>query len=164
MTEFNENSPKWSTYRQRLTFFFEANSIESEENKRSTCIAVVGDNTYETLLGLLAPAEPSGVVFIDIMNKLDEFYSPKPNIIVECFKFYDCVKSETETMSQYLARLKRLARTCSFGKDEEGAALTPQAVLEECLRDKFVWEMKNNTKVQQRLLSETNLPMLKLLN
>ena len=38
-------------------------------------------------------------------------------------------------MSQYLARLKCLARTCSFGKDEEGAALTPQAVLEECLRD-----------------------------
>ena len=61
---------------------------------------MVGDKTYETLLGLLAPAEPSGVVFIDIMNKLDEYYSPKPNIIVERFKFYDCVKSETETMSQ----------------------------------------------------------------
>ena len=161
MTEFNENSTKWSTYRQRLTFFFEANSIESEEKKRATFIAVVGDKTYETLLGLLAPADPSGVVFIDIMNKLDEYYSPKPKIIVERFKFYDCVKSETETMSQYLARLKCLARTCSFGKDEEGAALTPQAVLEECLRDKFVWEMKKNTKVQQRLLSETNLAYAK---
>ena len=95
------------------------------------------------------------------MNKLDEYYSPKPNIIVERFKFYDCVKSETETMSQYLERLKCLARTCSFGKDEEGAALTPQAVLEECLRDKFVWEMKKNTKVQQILLSETNLTYAK---
>ena len=40
-------------------------------------IAVVGDETYETLLGLLAPAEPSGVVFIYIMNKLNEYYSPK---------------------------------------------------------------------------------------
>ena len=52
MTEFNENSTKWSTYRQILTFFFEANSIESEEKKRATFIAVVGDKTYETLLGL----------------------------------------------------------------------------------------------------------------
>ena len=146
---------------QRLTFFFEANSTKSEEKKRATFIAVVSDKTYETLLGLLAPAEPSGVVFIDIMNKLGEYYSPKHNIIVERFKFYDCVKSETETMSQYLARLKCLARTCNFGKDEEGAALTPQAVLEECLRDKFVWEMKKNTKVQQRLLSETNLTYAK---
>ena len=51
-------------------------------------------------------------------------------------------------MSLYIARLKCLARTCSFGKDEGGKALTPQAVLEECLRNKFVWEMKNNTKVQ----------------
>ena len=142
----------------RDLLFFEANSIESEEKKRATFIAVVGDKTYETLLGLLAPAEPSGVVFIDIMNKLDEYYSPKPNIIVERFKLYDCVKSETETMSQYLARLKCLAITCSFGKDEEGAALTPQTVLEECLRDKFVWEMKKNTKVQQRLIG--NKPYL----
>ena len=61
------------------------------------------------------------------MNKLDEYYSPKPNIIVERFKFYDYVKSETETISQYLARLTCLARTCSFGKDEEGVALMPQA-------------------------------------
>ena len=118
---------------------------------------MVGDNTYEILFGVLAPAEPSGVVFTNIMNKLDKYYPPKSNIIVERFKFYDCVKSETETMSQYLARLKCLARICNFGKDEEGAALTPQAVLEECLRDKFVWEMKKNTKVQPRLLSETNL-------
>ena len=42
------------------------------------------------------------------MNKLEEYYSQKPNIIVERFKFYDCVKSETETMSQYLARLSVL--------------------------------------------------------
>ena len=90
------------------------------------------------------------------MNKLDEYYQ-RPNIIVERFKFYDCVKSKTETISQYLERLKCLARTCSFGKDEEDAALTPQAVLEECLRDKFVCEINKTTKGQQRFRSETNL-------
>ena len=122
---------------------------------------MVGD---KTLLELLAHAEPSGVSFTDITNKLDEYYSPKSVIIVERFKLYDCVKSETETMSQYLARSKCLARTCRFGKNEEGAVQTPQAVREECLRDKFVWEMKKNTKVQQRLLSETNLTYAKPLN
>ena len=80
MTEFNENSTKWSTYRQRLTFFFDANSIESEEKKRATFIAVVGDKTYKTLLGLLAPAVPPGVVFIDIMNKLDKHYHQNPTV------------------------------------------------------------------------------------
>ena len=70
-------------YMQAETYFlFEANSIESEEKKRVTFIAEVGDKTYGTLLGLLAPPKPSGIVFIDIMNKLDEYYSPKPNIIV----------------------------------------------------------------------------------
>ena len=68
-------------------------------NEQLLSLWLVIKHNYETLLGLLAPAEPSGFVFIDIMNKLDEYYSPKPNIIVERFKFYDCVKSETETMS-----------------------------------------------------------------
>ena len=94
-------------YIQAETYFlFGANSIESEEKRRATFIAMVGDKTYTTLLGLLAHAVPSGVVFIDIMNKHDKYYSPKSNIIVERFKFYECVKSETETMSQYLARIK----------------------------------------------------------
>ena len=71
-------------YIQTETYLlFEVNSIESEEKKRATFIAVVGDKTYETLLGLLVHAEPSGVVFIDIMNQLDYYYSPKPNIIVD---------------------------------------------------------------------------------
>ena len=147
MTEFNENSTKWSTYRQRLTFFLRPILLSRKKINEQLLSLWLVKKKYVTLLGLLAPAEPSGVVFPDIMNKLDEFYSPKPNIIVERFKFYDGVKSETETMSQYLARLKCLARTCSFGKDEEGAALTTQAVFEECLRDKFVLEIKKNTKV-----------------
>ena len=109
-------------------FLFEANSIESEEKERANCIAVVGDETYGTLLGLLAlaepsripftcimtllgllaPAEPSGIAFTCITNKLGEHYSPNPYIIVERSKFDECGKSETETRSQYLARLKRL--------------------------------------------------------
>ena len=44
-----------------VRYFCYANSIMSEEKKRATFIVVVGDKTYETLLGLLAPAEPAGV-------------------------------------------------------------------------------------------------------
>ena len=62
-------------YIQAETYFlFGANSIESEEKKQATFIDVVGDKTYETLLGLLAPAEPSWVAFTDITNKLDKHY------------------------------------------------------------------------------------------
>ena len=72
------------------------------------------------------------------MKCLDEYYSPTPNIIVERFKFYDCSKLDDETMLQHLTRLKSLSRSCRFGEDANGAALTSQQVLEENLRDKFV--------------------------
>ena len=66
-------------------------------------------------------------------------------------------------MSQYLARLKCLARTCSFGKDEEGAALMPQAVLDESLRDNFAWEMKKYKGSTETFIRNKS-HMLKLLN
>ena len=155
--EFDDKHSKWSIYKQRLNFYFEANGITDAKQKRAIFVSVVGDKTYETLLGLVAPKEPPKVEFDELMKCLDEYYSPTPNIIVEWFKFYDCSKLDDETMLQYLTRLKSLSRSCRFGEDANGAALTSQQVLEENLRDKFVWEMKRDSRMQQRLLSETNL-------
>ena len=155
--EFDDKHSKWSIYKQRLNFYFEANGITDAKQKRAIFVSVVGDKTYETLLGLVAPKEPPKVEFDELMKCLDEYYSPTPNIIVEQFKFYDCSKLDDETMLQYLTRLKSLSRSCRFGEDANGAALTSQQVLEENLRDKFVWEMKKDSRMQQRLLSETNL-------
>ena len=155
--EFDDKHSKWSIYKQRLNFYFEANGITDAKQKRAIFVSVVGDKTYETLLGLVAPKEPPKVEFDELMKCLDEYYSPTPNIIVERFKFYDCSKLDDETMLQYLTRLKSLSRSCRFGEDANGAALTSQQVLEENLRDKFVWEMKKDSRMQQRLLSETNL-------
>ena len=60
-------------YIQAETYFlFETNSNESEDKKRATFIAVVSDKTYETLFGLLAPAEQSGVVFTNLMNNIHQ--------------------------------------------------------------------------------------------
>ena len=140
--EFDGKHSKWSIYKQRLNFYFDANGITDAKQKRAIFVSVVGDKTYETLLGLVAPKEPPKVEFDELMKCLDEYYSPTPNIIVERFKVYDCSKLDDETMLQYLTRLKSLSRSCRFREDANGAALTSQQVLEENLRDKFVWEMK----------------------
>ena len=57
-------------------------------------------------------------------------------------------------MKEYIAQLRKLARTFRFGKSATDTAVSPQQVLEENLRDKFIWE---NTRIQQRLLAEHDL-------
>ena len=77
--EFDDKHSKWSIYKQRLNFYFEANGITDANQKRAIFVSVVGDKTYETLLGLVAPKEPPKVEFDELMKCLDEYYSPTPN-------------------------------------------------------------------------------------
>ena len=71
--------------------------------------------------------------------------------------FYDFEKPQNQSVKEYIAKLRELAQTCRFGKSATDTALSPQQVLEENLRDKFIWEIKKNTRIQQRLLAEHDL-------
>ena len=57
-------------------------------------------------------------------------------------------------MTYYIAELKELSRFCDFGKSE--GEFTPQLVLEDNLRDRFVCGL-GESRIQRRLLSETVL-------
>ena len=96
--EFDDKHSKWSIYKQRQNFYFEANGITDAKQKRAIFVSVVGDKTYETLLGLVAPKEPPKVEFDELMKCLDEYYSPTPNIIVERFKTLSSMIVQSWTM------------------------------------------------------------------
>ena len=160
ITEFDPKGD-WSTYKERIEFYFEANEITEGAKKRAVFFSVVGSETYQLVRGLIAPRTPKDMEFSDIIKVLDTHFTPCTNVIVERFKFYDFEKPPNQPVNDYIAKLKELSRTCRFGKAADGTALTPQQVLEENLRDKFVWEMKKNTRVQQRLLAESELTFVK---
>ena len=156
ITEFNPKGD-WSSYKERLEFYFEANNISEEEKKRAVFFSVVGSETYELVRGLIAPRKPKELVYDNIVKELDTHFTPSVNVIVERFKFYDFEKPQNQSVKEYIAKLRELARTCRLGKSATDTALSPQQVLEENLRDKFIWEMKKNTRIQQRLLAEHDL-------
>ena len=117
----------------------------------------MGSETYELVRGLIAPRKPKELVYDNIVKELDTHFTPSVNVIVERFKFYDFEKPQNQSVKEYIAKLRELARTCRFGKSTTDTALSPQQVLEENLRDKFICEMKKNTRIQQRLLAEHDL-------
>ena len=86
--------------------------------------------------GLLSPKKLTEVDFSDIIRTLTSHYSPKKNAIVERFHFNTCNKKSGQSVTDYIAELKELSRFCDFGISE--GELTPQLVLEENLRDRFV--------------------------
>ena len=112
-------------------------------------LTVIGSKVYGLLRNLLAPAKPADKDFAEIVQVMQEHLSPKPLTIAERFKFHRRNQGENESVSQYLAELRKLSEKCEFGD-----------YLEEALRDRLVCGLVNE-KIQQRLLSEARLLLKK---
>ena len=63
----------------------------------------------------MAPGSPSSLKFEDLMGTLKNYFSPKPSVIAERFKFHGRYQGEGESISRYIVELKKLASTRDFG-------------------------------------------------
>ena len=142
MGEFDPRTEEWLQYKER---FFIANSITSNDKKRAVFLSVVGAETFKVLRSLVSPDKQGDKSFADLLQKLDDHYSPKPSEIVERFKFHTSYRKPGESVASYLARLRALAKYCNFGGS-----------LEDMIRDRLVCGI-NYDAIQKRLLAESKL-------
>ena len=125
---FNENEEDWPSYSERLAQFLVVNGVE-DERKTAALISLIGPKIYKLLKSLTAPDDPSTKAYADLVKLLADHLSPKPLVISQRFKLYKRdQKDNDESISEYLAELRRLANTCEFGK-----------FLNEALRDSSLW-------------------------
>ena len=85
----------------------------------------------------------------ELTQTLKRHFEPKPLVIAERFHFHRRNQIATESVSEYVAQLRRLATHCEFGE-----------FLNDALRDRLVCGL-NNTSAQKRLLSEATLTLAK---
>ncbi|KAL0148660.1 hypothetical protein M9458_055987 [Cirrhinus mrigala] len=144
--EFDEcSSNSFEEYIERLECFFHANDIEDDAKKRSVLLSVCGSKTYSTLRSVIAPTQPSTVTNTNIVAALKRHYSPAPSEIVQRFHFHNCKQKPNQSISNYIAELRRLSVHCSFGDQ-----------LDAMLRDRIVCGVLDEA-LQRRLLAEPTL-------
>ena len=85
------------------------------------------------------------------MAALKAHFQPKPLLIAERFRFYQRSQAVGESVTDYLAELRRLAITCDF-----------DTFLDQALRDRFVCGLTAEA-AQKKLLAEANLSMTRAL-
>ena len=76
---------------------------------------------------------------------MKDHLTPRPSSIVQRFHFNARSQSENESVSQYVAELRKLAETCEFDASQENM-----------LRDRLVCGLRD-PKTQRRLLAESQL-------
>ena len=111
---FDATSSQWSSYAERLTEYLIANGITDGRKKVAVLLSVVGGPTYNQLRDLFAPEKPNTKTFDELVTKLRDRLEPKPTVIAERYKLHQRQQKPDETVSEYMAALRRLAATCHF--------------------------------------------------
>ena len=148
---FDSRVEDFEAYIERIRHYYTANDIKPEKHA-SVLLTLIGPKGFTLASNILAPKSLSSVTFQEIVDALIAHYRPKKIIIYERFKFHSCVQSSNESISDYIAAIKKLARTCDYGDK-----------LNENLRDRFVIGLSNKT-TQERLLTEQDLTFDKAVN
>ena len=67
------------------------------------------------LRNIMSPNRLQDQSFEDLKRELKGHFAPKPLVIGERFNFHKWNQTPTESFSDYVAELQRLASTCEFG-------------------------------------------------
>ena len=98
----------------------EVNNV-SEEKKVPTILTLMGNNKYALLRSIVSLRRPKDLSFVEIVDNLAKHLDPKLIVIGQCFKFHKTEQQQSESIRDFLARLKKLAETFEFGAYHEKA-------------------------------------------
>lgn len=148
LSEFDVKSGNWQSYCDRLDMYFLANSVK-EELKLPTLIASMGESAYELLVNLTSPKKPSESTYSEVVKVMRGHLQPKPSVLAERYRFRQRRQNGGESISAYVAELRKLSRFCDFGDK-----------LDENLRDQFACGIRCDV-IRQRLFAENNMTFQK---
>ena len=139
-----EGKEDFDEYMERMEFYFTANKITNDNEKKATFLSCVGKESYHLIRGLCLPGKVSDKTLPEITKLLKKHLHPEPNIIVERYRFNCRNRKEGESVAEYVAHLRQLSQHCKF-----------DAVLDDMLRDRICCGI-NNAAIQQKLFAEGN--------
>ena len=144
--EYQPENELFSVYLEHVQLFFIANGVE-DDKKVPVFLSVMGSKTYSVLRNLVAPTLPQEKTLAQLVVILKSHFKPKPVIIAERFHFHRRSQAMGESITEYLAELRRLSAHYSFGDH-----------LKETLHDRLVCGLRSES-IQKRLLAEAELTL-----
>lgn len=141
---FVEGEEDFSTYCTRVELFFAANKVK-DDIKVPCFLSLIGPKVFKLVSDLVSPKSPGSCTYDELEKALSDHFKPQVVLIYERFQFHKRNQKEGESVSDFSAALKSLARTCDFGSN-----------LEDQLRDRFVVGLRDEAS-QRTLLTVKKL-------
>ena len=143
---FDSSQEDWLSYIACVQNYFVANDIAEDKaaKRRAILVSVCGVSTYRLIKSLAAPAKPEEVSFENLVKLVEGHHNPEPSATVQRFKFHSRCRQPAETVSTYIAELRRIAEHCKFDN------------LDSMLCDRLVCGIQD-PRIQRRVLAESKL-------
>ena len=106
---------------------------------------MLGQTTFVQLRDLANLQDITTLTLTQVVELLTAHYKPQTIEIAERYKFFKRTQEDKERTADFIAALRRLAKTCNFGQ-----------YLDTALGDQYVCGMSDR-KFQQELLSTQTL-------
>ena len=149
LSEFISTNEDWNSYVERLEQYFMANDVSTAGKKKAILLSSCGPAAYQLIKSLLVPSRPHEKSFAQIVETMRNHCHPKASPIVCRFTLNSHSQKEGESLSTYMAELRKLAKDCDYGES-----------LLEMLSDRLVCGVKDR-RIQKKLLAEHELTFKK---
>ncbi|CDW60801.1 hypothetical protein TTRE_0000919901 [Trichuris trichiura] len=147
----------WEDWLERFQFFADANSI-SEERRCGLLFTYGGPELYRLMKEAVAPDEPGTKTMEQLTETVRARFDPVPGIYPARAEFYARKQRPGESVSNFLASLRHLARRSQF---EAAPTVTDEADLR--ILDQFLIGMAD-TKTRRRILRGKKISLKELYN
>lgn len=119
MVEFDPAKENWQLYKERLENYFLVCAIENPDRQKAFLINCIGSKPYKLVRDLCTPEAPASKTYAELCQILDQHYTPPIIAYKERRKFYSTQKASSESVGEWLVRLKFAASACDFGNQIE---------------------------------------------
>ncbi|XP_057310511.1 uncharacterized protein K02A2.6-like [Hydractinia symbiolongicarpus] len=141
---------RWKRWRNGFDLYLVAAGITDNTQKKALLLHCAGEDLRELFDTLPEPEAADGQNdYVKACTALDTYFLPKKNKRYERHVFRTCAQKESESISQYVTRLRTLAKTCEFRDIDDEIV---DQVIEKC----------TSRKLRKRLLKESELTLVKL--
>ena len=140
----------WKSFKQAWDFYCQATELtmKPEIVKVGALCSVMGPDCRNIMMHLATLSEEDRRDSAQILGKLGQHFTPQKNVLFERFRFNSASQTETETVDQYVMRLRQLSESCEF-----------EALREGLIRDRIVMGT-TDISTRDRLLKERPVPDL----
>ena len=162
----------WTLFREAYQDFAKATELDSKAAgvQVSALKSIMGTECKRVLNQLMTSEEQ--VTATAVLDRLETHFQPARNVLYERHEFFKADQLPTETLDQYLVRLRHLASTCAFTASYqyqppgvEGNAPPPPVTLQvsyedQMIRDRLVFGCTDKD-ARRRVFRETDISLEK---